>query len=243
MDTALFETALAPVRGTPGANLDEQKACSLRRAVELYRGELLEGWYQDWCLFHRERLRNSYELMLEKLMGYCETCGDFEAGQGYGELLLRQDQARERTYYRLMRLNYLAGDRARAFRLFHRCEEVLKKELGVQPGKRIVELYDKLRTSQVGVVVTEGEDGAKARVVASEVLGHRLRRIRSLLLKVRRQLERDIREVDKVLETRRHGSEGSAVDAGSVLITQPADRPAKPSTTVTSQDKNKLLQL
>jgi len=103
LDTAIFEAAFAPVRGMSGEDIDEQKACSLRRAVDLYRGELLEGWYQDWCLFHRERLRNAYELMLDKLMGYCEARGDFEGGQSYGELLLRQDQARERTYYRLMR--------------------------------------------------------------------------------------------------------------------------------------------
>jgi DNA-binding SARP family transcriptional activator len=202
LDTAIFEAAFAPVRGMSGEDIDEQKACSLRRAVDLYKGELLEGWYQDWCLFHRERLRNAYELMLDKLMAYCEARRDFEGGQSYGELLLRQDQARERTYYRLMRLYYLAGDRARAFRLFQRCEEVLKKELGVQPGNRIVELYNKLRTSQPGIVVAvEARPQTNTEIQPPDALGNRLRRLRSLLLKVRRQLESDIREVDAALAT------------------------------------------
>jgi hypothetical protein len=102
-----------------------------------------------------------------------------------------------------MRLHYLAGDRARAFRLFQRCEEVLKKELGVQPGNRIVELYNKLRTSHFGVVVAmEAKPQSNTEIQPSDALGHRLRRLRSSLLKVRRQLESDIREVDAALATR-----------------------------------------
>lgn len=73
MDTAIFEAAFAPVRGIPGTHLDEQKACSLRRAVELYKGELLEGWYQDWCLFHRERFLNTYGLTKSIDINRCNT--------------------------------------------------------------------------------------------------------------------------------------------------------------------------
>jgi len=203
LDTAIFEAAFAPVRGMAGEDLDEQKARSLRRAADLYKGELLEGWFQDWCLLHRERLQNAYESILEKLMGYCEKHGDFEGGQGYGELLLCQDQARERTYYRLMRLHYLAGDRVGAIRLFQRCEEALKKELGVQPGSRIVELYNRLRAGQAGVAMaTESESHVAAGTQRSEMLDNRLRRIKSLLLRVRQRLQRDIRDVDAALTAR-----------------------------------------
>ncbi len=64
--------------------------------MDLYRGDLLEGWYQEWCLFERERLQNAYMLMLDKLMGYCEAHSEYEQGLVYGDLILRLDHASER---------------------------------------------------------------------------------------------------------------------------------------------------
>jgi len=40
----------------------------LQEAVRLSYADLLEGWYQDWCLYERERLQNIYLLILDKLM-------------------------------------------------------------------------------------------------------------------------------------------------------------------------------
>jgi hypothetical protein len=39
-------------------DLNEAQAQLLKDAVNLYCGDLLEGWYQDWCLFERERLQS-----------------------------------------------------------------------------------------------------------------------------------------------------------------------------------------
>lgn len=73
LDVAVFEQAFAPVRNTQGRDLDFEKVQMLQCAVKLYQGDLLEGWYQDWCLYERERLQNMYLAMLDKLMGYCEA--------------------------------------------------------------------------------------------------------------------------------------------------------------------------
>ena len=48
----------------------------------------------------------------------------------------------------------------------------------------------------------EAKPPTNTEIQPSDALGHRLRRLRSLLLKVRRQLESDIREVDAALATR-----------------------------------------
>jgi hypothetical protein len=55
------------------------------------------------------------------LMAYSESRLDYDSGLAFGGRALRQHRARERTYYRLMRLHYLAGDRAGAIRQFQRC--------------------------------------------------------------------------------------------------------------------------
>ena len=130
---AEFEQAFNLTRGTPGRQLDAQNVQILQNAVELYRGDLLEGWYQDWCLFERERLQNMYLTMLDKLIDYSEANELYEAGLAYGAHILRHDRARERTHRRLMRLHYLARDRTEALRQYERCVSSLDKELGVEP--------------------------------------------------------------------------------------------------------------
>jgi DNA-binding SARP family transcriptional activator len=214
LDVRVFEQAFTPVEGIPGERLDERRAEELRKAVSLYQGDLLEGWYQDWCLYHRERLENIYLAMLDKLMAYSETHRDYEAGMALGERLLRQDRARERTYYRLMRFHYLAGDRAGALRQFQRCTAALKEELGVDPAKRTLELYEQIRVDRVEGVPREPANRERIELATIEPgqaaipFLRNLRRVRSVLLKIRHRLERDIQEVDTLLDTRTDTSPG-----------------------------------
>lgn len=145
LDVAELEAAFDVVASVPGENLSHDQATSLLKAVALYRGDLLEGWSEDWCVFERERLRAIYLAMLEKLLGYCEATGRLEEGLVYGERLLRHDRAHERAHWRIMRLSYLAGDRTGALRQFDRCRAALRDELGVEPGRLVTTLYEQIR--------------------------------------------------------------------------------------------------
>ena len=87
-------------------------------------------------------------MILDKLLVYCMSHEEFEAGQRYGGLILRYDRARERTHQLLMRLHYLAGDRTGALRQYERCVVALREELGVRPDRRTVALYEEIRGSQ-----------------------------------------------------------------------------------------------
>ena len=80
LDVDQFETAYAHVEDIAGQKLNSAQAADLAAAVALYRGDLLEGCYQEWCLFERERLERMYLIMLEKLMLYCESQGQYESG-------------------------------------------------------------------------------------------------------------------------------------------------------------------
>src|SRR5581483_473296 len=118
LDVAIFESAFQLVQKIPSQELDSQKAQLLQSAVQLYQGPLLEGWYQDWCLYERERFQSMYLAMLDKLMRYCEVHRDYETGLLYGTRAMCYDRACERTHRRLMRLYYLSGDRTAALRQF-----------------------------------------------------------------------------------------------------------------------------
>jgi DNA-binding SARP family transcriptional activator len=149
LDIAVLENAFQLVQKVPGHELDTQQAQILQDAVQLYQGPLLEGWYQDWCLYERERLQSMYLAMLDKLMGYCEVRRDYETGLLYGMRIMCYDRARERTHRRLMRLHYLNGDRSAALRQFEQCAAALEEELNVSASKGTVALHEQILADQL----------------------------------------------------------------------------------------------
>ncbi len=144
LDVAELEAAFNSVQSTAGERLSEEQAVTLTNAIDLYRGDLLEGWQEDWCVLERERLQAINLSMLEKMLGYCEATGRFEEGLVHGERLLRHDRAHERAHWRMMRLSYLAGDRTGALRQFDKCRLALAEELGVAPGRLTRTLYEQI---------------------------------------------------------------------------------------------------
>ena len=204
LDVEVFERAFASAEGRAGALTVEQRD-ELAAAVALYRGDLLEGCYRDWCLYERERLQNAYLLMLDRLMGHCEAGGDYEAGRRYGALILRHDRARERTHRRLMRLHYAAGERTEALRQYERCAAALSEELGVAPDRRTSALYRRIRADEPGDGLST--DGAQSDApdgdccALSEVLD-RLRRLQQTVSDVQQSLQREITTIESALRRR-----------------------------------------
>jgi len=206
IDVSEFERAFQPVRGIAGEQMDAVCAGALRRAVSLYEGNLLEGWYQDWCLYHRERLENAYLAMLDKLMAYCELHEEYEAGLTYGDLLLQQDRARERTYCRLMRMRYFAGDRGGALREFQRCETALREELGVTPARQTRELRERICADQLHKQILPVLQLPPVAVAAADCpddgssILRGLHKLRTALKEIQQHIELDIQEVNNILD-------------------------------------------
>ncbi len=144
LDVAVFEQAFACVEGIAGRQLDTQHVQALHNAIQCYCGPLLDGCYEDWCLYERERLQNIYLVMLEKLMDYCEEHHDYEAGIHYGMQILAYDKVHERTYRRLMRLHYLNGNWGKALRVYEQCSFALDEELGMKPSQRTTAFYKRI---------------------------------------------------------------------------------------------------
>ena len=205
LDVQALDQAYSRSEGMPGLMLDATQIQVLQAAVELYQGDLLEGWFQDWCLHERERLQNIYLCVLEKLMDHCESCGQYEAGLAYGARVLQCDGARERTYRRLMRLHYLAGERSAAIREYDRCVKALRRELDVTPSDRTVALYQQVRKGHLRVISRT----ATSRCPPGEPLGSerldllsQLKEIQMDLVHLQDQLEDAIRRAEQV-EVRR----------------------------------------
>jgi len=197
LDVEQFEHAYTTTQRVDGSALSEAQAELLCQAVALYQGDLLEGWYQDWCIAARERFQQVYLAMLDKLIAFAEHSGDHALGIHYGELSLRCDPARERTHRRLMRLHCMAGNRTAALRQYESCVELLHRELSVEPAKSTQLLYAQICRDQFAApdpIATPAVDlGELAEVLA------RLGQMQTTLLQTIQQVQRDIARVERLL--------------------------------------------
>ncbi len=133
VDVEQFETRLQSVAGAPGQHITPEQATLLRRGVELYRADLLEGVYEDWCLAERDRLKVLLQRALERLMAFHRERGDWAAAVTHARRLLECNPFAEHVHRELMRLLYAMGDRPAALREYQRYEAFLRRELGTEP--------------------------------------------------------------------------------------------------------------
>lgn len=162
VDTVTLEEAFLSVRGR--TEIQPASVKCLVDAVQLYRGDLLEGWTLRWCSYERYRFREMYLTLLDKLVSHYESRGDFEAGIAFSMLALQCDRARERTHRHMMRLQFLSGDRTGALRQYERCVSALRDELEIAPSLETIELHRAIAT---GASIHRGTNGARKRVPAS----------------------------------------------------------------------------
>jgi DNA-binding SARP family transcriptional activator len=201
LDVAAFEKAYSTCRDTPGGQLTDPQAQDLEAAVLLYRGDLAETWYQDWCAYERDRLQLTYLVMLEQLMAYCEARQRYAKGVAYGQSILRYDPARECTYRQLMRLYYRAGDRTTALRQFDRCTEAMAKYFGLQPSRETFALYHQVRTdrledSALAAAQRQGGDTGGDLLVG---LHARLDHVQASLVAFQHQVQQELASISQVL--------------------------------------------
>ena len=119
-----------------------QEADLLATAVRLYRGDLLEGVYDDWATPDRERLRERFLKALERLADLTMSRGDYEAALTHARRLAQHDPMREEAHQRVMRLAVLLGRHTDAIRQYELCRRILDEELGEPPSLVTRQIYE-----------------------------------------------------------------------------------------------------
>lgn len=140
IDLRQFETRLAP----PASDTD-----ALRAALELYRGNFLDGFalvdtpaFDDWVAAERERLQILFIRGLTRLAQQYETQRDWHAALGAIDRALQYDPLQEELQRIALRLQYLNGDRPGAIRRYEAFRKLLDDEMGVPPMPETRALYD-----------------------------------------------------------------------------------------------------
>lgn len=114
-------------------------------ARDLHQGEYLaEDLYADWAAAERARLLEMYLTLLGRLACYYADREQVAQSVDCCRQILSHDSFREDAYRQLMRCYSRLGHRNQALREFQRCRDVLRRELGVDPMRETVALYERI---------------------------------------------------------------------------------------------------
>jgi DNA-binding SARP family transcriptional activator len=151
-DVCVDVTVFTDLLASPAPSLSE-----LERAVGLYRGEFLEGFFlsdsvpfEEWVLLKREQLGRQVRSALHHLAAIYEQRGEYERALPYVWRQVELDPWQDRARQQLMRLLALSGQRAAALAQYEVFRRALAEELGVEPGRATKELYEQIRDGKVG---------------------------------------------------------------------------------------------
>ena len=102
--------------------------------VDLYQGEFLAGYHDDWILLERERLREVFLDVLAELVVGHKLRGNFNRALRFARRLALEDPWREAAHREVMRLCHLLGQDAEAMNQFDACRQILAEELDAEPS-------------------------------------------------------------------------------------------------------------
>ena len=143
-DVEAFETGIADAR----RGLDReprQAAAHLERAMELYRGELLEGEATGrWASTHRDRLRRTHRNAIMMLAERRMREGAHRVAADWYRRAVADDDLSEEAHLGLAEALAEAGDRTGALRTLQQYRELLARELDAAPSEEWVRLRSRL---------------------------------------------------------------------------------------------------
>jgi DNA-binding SARP family transcriptional activator len=133
---------------------------SLEQAVELYKGDFLAGWYQEWALIEVERLRSLFLQALSDLMTCYREQDRAQAALNAGLKIVQNDPLREDVHLTVMKLYALLGQRQAALQQFRTCQTILQDELDLAPTAEMLTLHEQLRAMPLPDRVKPAEFGS-----------------------------------------------------------------------------------
>jgi predicted ATPase/DNA-binding SARP family transcriptional activator len=123
----------------------ENNADGWTKAVDLYHGDLLPGFYDDWILTQRERIRDTYLATLRQTVEACVDTAQPERAIVYARRLVQAEPLCEDSHRLLMRLFLTAGRQQDALHQYRVLERLLRDTLQTEPCAETRELAASLR--------------------------------------------------------------------------------------------------
>ena len=196
LDVEVFENAINRILKSSFKTIEEPQVVELENTLKLYKGDLLEGFFDDWALREREKFRSLYEKCLFYLLQYYGFQGAYDKAIAYGQHILELDPLRERIHREMMKLYIDNGQRTKALRQYDICRYMLATEFGVAPMEETQALYTYIMTRssrQLLPIISEG------RVSVDQALGQ-LREADKAIDHIKEQIQHTIQLISNYSE-------------------------------------------
>ena len=176
LDVAEFQNQIDQTRVqlNQGGYLTRSVANRLGKALNLYRGEFLAGFYirkspnfENWVIFERERLHKQAMTGLHQLTEFYLQRQQYEDGLTFARHLLALDPLDEVAQVHAMQLLAYMGQRETALVQFQNYCRLLDEELGVGPSSQLSTLYQQVRDGNLvrQAVSTNASDTSTAPII------------------------------------------------------------------------------
>ncbi|CAB1062410.1 hypothetical protein D1BOALGB6SA_7187 [Olavius sp. associated proteobacterium Delta 1] len=192
LDVDVFENQVKHILAKPHESLKSKDVSQLEKALNLHRGELLEGFYDDWALRERERLRSLYVSGQIYLLYHYSHHAAYEQGLACARNILNLDPLREEIHREMMRLYCRCGQRALALKQYENCLETLTSELGVPPMEETQFLYNQISQRA-------GNSGSQGDIVSTQQALNQLQQTLQNFEKSTEQLRRSARNLERAI--------------------------------------------
>ena len=134
----------------------------LSDAAKLYRNHFLTGFslkdafpFNEWVYAESEELRRQLTEALNTLSTDYSVLGQAEKAIPYARRLISLDPLNESAHRQLMAIYIQAGQHSAALKQYQTCEQILRKELNLDPQPETRALYKNIRKGEMKPVRSE----------------------------------------------------------------------------------------
>lgn len=102
--------------------------------------DLLPGWYDDWVIFERERIRQRFLHALEVLARRLVVAARCAEAVEVAISAVHADPLRESANSVLVKAHLAEGNLIEGRRAYERYRDIVRRELGVEPGRELTDM-------------------------------------------------------------------------------------------------------
>lgn len=138
VDVQEFEAGVRQGLQAEGSEVGVQH---LQSALSLYRGELLQGFYEEWILQERSRLEILYLRGVARLVILLEQKARYEEAIQWGYAALKHDPSHHEIHLSILRLYAKQGDAVSLRQHYEEMKRALQQEMDTKPSATTEEYF------------------------------------------------------------------------------------------------------
>lgn len=144
IDTEEFVASISLAESAKKEKDDEAAREHLERAYELYRGEFLEGSYDDWAVKQRDFYREQFSRVIGGLAKLSVVERKWTEALKFANEILAIDPYREDLHRLVLKVLSAQGKHAGVKKHFEGLRALLRNDLGIEPSAETKRVYKEL---------------------------------------------------------------------------------------------------